>query len=223
MGPIDTGDTAWVLAAAALVLFMTPGLALFYGGLVRSKNVLATMMQSVAAIAVVSIVWVLVGYTLAFGHDIGGLIGGLEHVGLHGVGAAPIALAPTVPQSAFVAFQLMFAIITPALIAGAFAERVRFGGYVLFVAPWSVVVYAPLAHWVWDGGFLGPNGLGASISPAAPSCISAPVPPRLRPRCSWGSVAATRGEASRRTTCRWWSSARASCGSAGSGSTPAAR
>ncbi len=161
MGQIDSGDTAWVLAAAALVLFMTPGLALFYGGLVRSKNVLATMMQAVAAIAVVSIVWVLIGYSLAFGHDLGGVIGGLEHVGLRGVGALPVALAPTVPQSAFVAFQLMFAIITPALIAGAFAERVRFGGYVLFVALWSVVVYAPLAHWVWGGGFLGADGLGA--------------------------------------------------------------
>jgi Amt family ammonium transporter len=161
MGPIDTGDTAWVLAASALVLFMTPGLALFYGGLVRSKNVLATMMQSVAAIGVVSVLWVLVGYSLAFGHDVGGVIGGLEHIGLRGVGADPTGLAPTVPQTAFVAFQLMFAIITPALIAGAFAERVRFGGYVLFVALWSVVVYAPLAHWVWGGGFLGSNGLGA--------------------------------------------------------------
>jgi ammonium transporter, Amt family len=161
MGPIDSGDTAWLLASAALVLFMTPGLALFYGGLVRSKNVLATMMQSVAAIAVVSIVWVLIGYSLAFGHDVGGVIGGLDHLGLSGVDSAPVAFAPTVPQSAFVAFQLMFAIITPALIAGAFAERVRFGGYLVFISLWSVFVYAPLAHWVWGGGFLGANGLGA--------------------------------------------------------------
>jgi Amt family ammonium transporter len=161
MGRIDTGDTAWVLGATALVLFMTPGLALFYGGLVRSKNVLGTMMQSMAAIAIVSVVWLLAGYTLAFGPDTGGLIGGLAHLGFRGVGEAPHALAPTVPQSAFAAFQLMFAVITPALIAGAFAERVRFGGYVLFVALWSLVVYAPLAHWVWGGGFLGAEGIGS--------------------------------------------------------------
>ncbi len=164
MGPgiaIDTGDTGWVLGSAALVLFMTPGLALFYGGLVRSKNVLGTMMQSVAAIAIVSVVWVLAGYTLAFGPDIGGVIGGLAHVGFGGVGEAPHALAPTVPHSAFASFQMMFAVITPALIAGAFAERVRFGGYVAFVALWSLIVYAPLAHWVWGGGFLGVDGIGA--------------------------------------------------------------
>ena len=164
MGPgiaIDTGDTAWVLGSAALVLFMTPGLALFYGGLVRSKNVLGTMMQSVAAIAIVSVVWVLAGYTLAFGPDVGGVIGGLAHLGFRGVGEAPHALAPTVPHSAFASFQMMFAVITPALIAGAFAERVRFGGYVAFVALWSLIVYAPLAHWVWGGGFLGVDGLGA--------------------------------------------------------------
>ena len=158
---IDTGDTGWVLGSAALVLFMTPGLALFYGGLVRSKNVLGTMMQSVAAIAIVSVVWVLAGYSLAFGPDAGGVIGGLAHLGFRGVGVAPHALAPTVPQSAFAAFQMMFAVITPALIAGAFAERVRFGGYVVFVAMWSLVVYAPLAHWVWGGGFLGVDGIGA--------------------------------------------------------------
>jgi ammonium transporter, Amt family len=158
---IDTGDTGWVLASAALVLFMTPGLALFYGGLVRSKNVLGTMMQSVAAIAIVSVVWVLGGYTLAFGPDVGGVIGGLAHIGFRGVTETPQPLAPTVPHSAFAAFQMMFAVITPALIAGAFAERVRFGGYVLFVALWSLIVYAPLAHWVWGGGFLGVDGIGA--------------------------------------------------------------
>ena len=158
---VDTGDTAWVLGAAGLVLFMTPGLALFYGGLVRSKNVLGTMMQSFAAIAIVSIVWVVAGYTLAFGPDAGGLVGTLAHVGFRGVGEVPHALAPTVPATAFAAFQLMFAVITPALIAGAFAERVRFAGYVLFVAVWSLVVYAPLAHWVWGGGFLGAGGVGA--------------------------------------------------------------
>jgi ammonium transporter, Amt family len=158
---IDTGDTAWVLGAAALVLFMTAGLALFYGGLVRSKNVLGTMMQALAAIAIVSVVWLFAGYTLAFGDDVGGLIGGLDHLGFRGVAEAPHALAPTVPHTAFAAFQLMFAVITPALIAGAFAERVRFGGYVAFVAAWSLLVYAPLAHWVWGGGFLGADGIGA--------------------------------------------------------------
>ena len=158
---MDTGDTTWVLTSAALVLFMTPGLALFYGGLVRSKNVLGTMMQSVAAIGVVSILWVLVGYTLAFGPDVGGVIGGLDFAGFAGVGAEPATFAPTIPHSAFAMFQMMFAIITPALIAGAFAERIRFSGYVLFIAIWSLVVYAPLAHWVWGGGFLGASGIGA--------------------------------------------------------------
>jgi Amt family ammonium transporter len=158
---VDSGDTAWVLGAAALVLFMTPGLALFYGGLVRSKNVLGTMMHSIAAIAIVSALWLLVGYTLAFGRDVGGVIGDLAHVGFAGVGAVPDPLAPSVPATGFASFQLMFAVITPALIAGAFAERVRFGGYVLFVAIWSLVVYAPLAHWVWGGGFLGAEGVGA--------------------------------------------------------------
>jgi ammonium transporter, Amt family len=158
---IDTGDTAWVLGSAALVLFMTPGLALFYGGLVRSKNVLGTMMQSVAAIAIVSVVWLLAGYTLAFGPDVGGVIGGLTHLGFRGVAEAPHAFAPTIPHTAFASFQLMFAVITPALIAGAFAERVRFGGFVAFVALWSLVVYSPLAHWVWGGGFLGAGGIGA--------------------------------------------------------------
>ena len=158
---IDTGDTGWVLGAAALVLFMTPGLALFYGGLVRSKKVLSTMIQSVAAIAIVSVVWLLAGYTFAFGPDVGGVIGGLSYLGFRGVGAAPHALAPTVPHTAFAAFQLMFAVITPALIAGAFAERVRFGGYVAFVALWSLFVYSPLAHWVWGAGFLGVDWIGA--------------------------------------------------------------
>jgi Amt family ammonium transporter len=158
---MDTGDTTWVLVSAALVLFMTPGLALFYGGLVRAKNVLATMMQSFAAIGVVSILWVLVGYTLAFGPDRGLLIGGLEHVGFARVGAEPAANAPAIPHTSFAAFQMMFAIITPALIAGAFAERIRFPAYLLFVSLWSLAVYAPLAHWIWGGGFLGPAGIGA--------------------------------------------------------------
>ena len=159
--PIDSGDTAWVLASAALVMFMTPGLALFYGGLVRAKNVLGIVMQSFVALALVSVLWVVVGYTIAFGPDRGMVIGGLDFLGLRGVGAEPSALAPTVPASAFMAFQMMFAIITPALITGAFAERMKFSGYLMFLGLWSVLVYAPLAHWVWGGGFLGTNGVGA--------------------------------------------------------------
>src|SRR5439155_10792255 len=161
MPKVDTGDTAWLLASAALVMFMTPGLALFYGGLVRAKNVLATIMQSFIALALVSILWMLVGYSLAFGPDVGHVIGGLRFAGLHGVGAAPSTLAPTVPASAFMAFQLMFAVITPALITGAFAERMKFSGYLLFLALWSVLIYSPVAHWVWGGGFLGAGHLGA--------------------------------------------------------------
>ena len=158
---IDTGDTAWVLVSAALVMFMTPGLALFYGGLVRAKNVLGTVMQSLIALGVVTVLWVLVGYSLAFGSDHGLLTGGLEYVGLRGVGADPTALAPSVPASSFMVFQMMFAVITPALITGAFAERMRFGGYLLFLGLWSLLVYVPVAHWVWGGGFLGAAGVGA--------------------------------------------------------------
>ena len=161
MHAINSGDTAWVLASAALVMFMTPGLAFFYGGLVRAKNVLGTIMQSFIALALVTVLWVLIGYTLAFGPDKGGVIGGLTYLGLKGVGAAPNAYAPTVPATAFMVYQLMFAIITPALIAGAFAERMKFSGYMMFIGIWSVVVYAPVVHWEWGGGFLGANGVGA--------------------------------------------------------------
>jgi ammonium transporter, Amt family len=158
---INTGDTAWILASAALVMFMTPGLALFYGGLVRAKNVLGTIMQSFIALALVTVLWVLIGYTLAFGPDKAGLIGGLDFVGLRDVGAAPSEYAPTVPATAYMVFQLMFAIITPALIAGAFAERMKFSGYLMLIGMWSIFVYAPVAHWQWGGGFLGANGVGA--------------------------------------------------------------
>jgi Amt family ammonium transporter len=142
-------------------MFMTPGLAFFYGGLVRAKHVLGTIMQSFIALAVVTVLWVLIGYSLAFGPDKAGLIGGLDYVGLHNVGAAPSAYAPTIPATAFMVFQMMFAIITPALIAGAFAERMKFSGYLMLIALWSIFVYAPVAHWEWGGGFLGANGLGA--------------------------------------------------------------
>jgi Amt family ammonium transporter len=158
---IDAGDTAWVLVCAALVMFMTPGLAFFYGGLVRAKHVLGTIMQSFIALAVVTVLWVLVGYSLAFGPDKAGLIGGLDFVGLHNVGAAPSAYAPTIPATAYMVFQMMFAIITPALIAGAFAERMKFSAYLMLIGLWSIFVYAPVAHWEWGGGFLGANGVGA--------------------------------------------------------------
>ena len=161
MPKIDAGDTAWILTSAALVMFMTPGLAFFYAGLVRAKNVLGTAMQSFVALGLVTVLWALVGYTLAFGPDKAGLIGGLRYAGLAGVGAEPSVYAPTVPASAYMMFQLMFAVITPALIAGAFTERMKFSGYLVFVGLWSLVVYAPVAHWVWGGGFLGTAGLGA--------------------------------------------------------------
>ena len=161
MQHIDSGDTAWLLASAALVMFMTPGLALFYGGLVRVKNVVGTMTQSFIALALVTVLWVLIGYTLAFGPDKAGLIGGLEFIGLRHVGAAPSTFAPPVPATAFRVFQLMFAIITPALIAGAFADRMRFSGYLMFIGLWSLLVYAPVVHWEWGGGFLGASGVGA--------------------------------------------------------------
>ena len=157
---IDTGDTAWVLTSTALVLAMTmPGLALFYGGLVRSKNVLGTMMQSIVILCLVSLIWILVGYSLAFGPDKGGLIGGLEWVGLSGVGSEPHpTYGPTIPHQVFMLFQLMFAAITPALITGAFAERMRFSALLLFAVLWSVLIYSPVAHWIWGGGWLGKMG-----------------------------------------------------------------
>jgi Amt family ammonium transporter len=158
---VSSGDTAWLLVSAALVMFMTPGLAFFYGGLVRSKNVVGTIMQSFIALGLVTVLWALVGYSLAFGPDKAGLIGGLDFLGLGGVGAAPSAYAPTVPATSFMVFQMMFAVITPALIAGAFAERMRFSGYLVFIGLWSILVYAPVTHWVWGGGFLGAEGVGA--------------------------------------------------------------
>jgi len=154
---IDKGDTAWVLTSSALVLMMTaPGLALFYGGMVRSKNALGTLMQSFIIMALISVQWVLWGYSLAFGPDKGGIIGGLEWVGLRGVGGEPFdAYSKTIPHQAFMLFQMMFAIITPALITGAFAERKKFSSFLLFTVLWATFVYDPLAHWVWgDGGWL---------------------------------------------------------------------
>jgi ammonium transporter, Amt family len=153
---INTGDTGWVLVSAALVMLMTPALGFFYGGLVRRKNVLATIMHSFFILALISVQWVLWGYTLAFGTDQGGFIGGLDYLGLRGVGAEPNAdYAATIPHSAFMVFQMMFAVITPALITGAFAERKRFKAFVIFTLAWATFVYAPVAHWVWGvGGWL---------------------------------------------------------------------
>jgi Amt family ammonium transporter len=159
---IDSGDTAWVLVSSALVLLMTaPGLALFYGGMVRQKNALATLMQSFIILALISVQWVLWGYTLAFGPDKGGIIGGLAWFGLSGVGPTPNAdYAATIPHTAFMLFQMMFAVITPALITGAFAERKKFSTFLVFILVWATVVYDPLAHWVWGvGGWL--RNLGA--------------------------------------------------------------
>jgi len=150
---MDSGDTAWLLMSTALVMIMLPGLALFYGGLVRRKNVLSTIMHSFFGLAIVSVVWVIVGFTLAFGPDVNGwgLIGGLDFAFFNGVGLEPSATyAVTVPFVLFAAFQMMFAAITPALITGAFAERKRFSAFVLFTVLWSILVYSPLAHWVWS-------------------------------------------------------------------------
>ena len=156
---MDSGDTAWILASSALVLLMTPGLAFFYGGLVRGKNVLGTMMHSFIAIALVSVVWVLWGYSLAFGPDLGGFVGNLEWFGLKGVAAAAAGpYSDTIPHQAFMIFQCMFAIITPALVTGAFAERMKFSALCIFIVLWVTIVYAPLAHWVWGGGWLGDLG-----------------------------------------------------------------
>ena len=152
---INTGDTAFVLICAALVCFMTPGLAFFYGGLVRKKNVLTIMMQSFIAMGVVAVIWFFCGFSLAFGGDVGGVIGNLQYAFLNGVGMEPnAAYAGTIPFAVFFLFQLMFAVITPALITGAFADRMTFKSYLIFLSLWSLLVYVPSAHWVWGGGFL---------------------------------------------------------------------
>jgi ammonium transporter, Amt family len=156
-GPkIDTGDTAWVLVSAALVMLMTPGLALFYGGMVRGKNVLSTIMQSFFIVALISVQWVLIGYTLAFGPDVHGLVGSMDWFGLNGVGQDPNPdYSATIPHLAFVAFQCMFAVITPALITGSFAERMKFPVFAVFTFLWATLLYDPMAHWVWGvGGWL---------------------------------------------------------------------
>jgi len=160
-GKIDAGDTAFVLLSAALVMLMTPGLAMFYGGMVRKKNVLATVMQSFVAIALISIQWILFGYSLSFGPDVSGVIGNLDWIGLKGVGIEPNPdYASTVPHVAFMIYQAMFAVITPALITGAFAERMKFLAFLVFTLLWSTIVYDPVAHWIWGtGGWLRKMGV----------------------------------------------------------------
>jgi len=156
---MNTGDTAFLLVSSALVLLMTPGLGLFYGGMVRTRNVLGTIMHSFFALGLVTVIWILWGYTLAFGPDVGGVIGSFKYFGLAGVGLDPHpTYGPTIPHVLFMIFQCMFAVITPALITGAFAERMKFSAYVVFTALWLTLVYCPLAHWVWGGGWLGKLG-----------------------------------------------------------------
>ncbi len=185
-GKIDSGDTAWMLVATALVMVMLPGLALFYGGLVRRKNVLSTIMHSFFGLALVSVVWVLIGFSLAFGPDVTGmgLLGGLDYAGFINVGLAPSPVyGTTIPFVLFGAFQLMFAAITPALITGAFAERKRFASFVIFTVLWSVFVYSPIAHWVWaaDGWLykLGALDFAGGTVVHASSGVSALIVARL--------------------------------------------
>ena len=158
---MNPADTAFVLVSAALVMLMTPGLALFYGGMVRSKNILATLMENFILLGVVGVLWALYGYSLAFGPDVGSFIGNLDYLGLMGVGTEPFkAYSETIPHQTFMIYQAMFAIITPALITGAFAERMKFSTFLVFMVLWVTLVYCPVAHWVWgDGGWL--KGLGA--------------------------------------------------------------
>ena len=151
----DTGDTAWMLTSTALVLMMTiPGLFLFYGGLVRSKNVLSTIMHSFFCAALISVTWVIYGYSMAFGTSQGGLVGGMDFIGLKNILGTASAVAPTIPQILFVAYQCTFAIITPALISGTFAERMSFPAFALYTLLWSTFIYNPLCHWVWGGGWI---------------------------------------------------------------------
>ena len=158
---MNSGDTAFMLVSAALVMLMTPGLALFYGGMVRSKNVLATIMENFILLGVISVLWAFYGYSLAFGPDVGHFIGNLDWVGLAGVGLEPFkTYSETIPHQTFMIYQAMFAVITPALITGAFAERMKFSSFLVFMVLWFTIVYCPVAHWVWgDGGWL--KNLGA--------------------------------------------------------------
>ena len=190
---VNGADTSWILISSALVLFMTPGLALFYGGMVRAKNMLAMLMMNYVAMGVVTILWVVVAASLAFsGNEVSGLVGNLGLVGFRGVGLGNEIFGYSIPDSLFLGFQMMFAIITPALIAGAVAERMKFSAWVAFVAIWSVIVYAPMAHWVWGGGFIATQvkavdfagGLVVHINAGAAALALVLV---LGPRIGWGN------------------------------------
>ena len=222
MDAISAGDTAWVLMSTALVLVMTPALGFFYGGMVRRKNLLSTLTLSFAMVALISIQWVLLGYTLAFGADRAGLIGGLEHLAFVGVGADPSSYAPTIPHLAFAAFQMMFAIITPALITGAFVERVNFKAFILFSLLWATLVYDPVCHWVWgEGGILRSIGAldfaGGTVVHITAGFSALAFALVIGPRKGFGSAPGSP------TTSPTWCWAPACCGWAGSGSTAAAR
>lgn len=192
---ISAGDTAWVLASACLVMIMTPGVGLFYGGMVRRKNAIATIMLSFTILALISVQWVLYGYSLAFGPDIGGLIGGLEWLGLKGVGQEPsLNYATTIPHLAFMMFQAMFAIITVALITGAFVERIKFSAFLVFSVLWATFVYDPIAHWVWGaGGWLGKFGAldfaGGTVVHISSGISALAIALVIGPRKGFGKVA----------------------------------
>src|SRR6202453_4303409 len=161
--PLNSGDTAWMITSSALVLMMTiPGLGLFYGGMVRKKNILATLAQSFGATCVITVLWMVIGYSIAFTGS-GPFIGDFKYVMLAPMGVASVsALAPTIPETVYMFFQMTFAIITPALIAGALADRMKYSAFLLFMGAWLLLVYCPIAHWVWSAkGFLGTGGLGA--------------------------------------------------------------
>ena len=191
---INAGDTAWVLISTALVLVMTPALGFFYSGMVRRKNVLSTLNLSIITMALVSIQWVLIGYTLAFGATCKGLIGGLTFLGLNGVAGLPNAdYAPTIPHLAFSAYQMMFAVITPALITGAFVERIRFKTFLLFTLLWATLVYDPVAHWVWGvGGVLHNLGAldfaGGTVVHVTAGFAALALALAIRPRHGFGSI-----------------------------------
>ena len=222
MGHIDSGDTAFVLISGALVSLMTPGLAFFYGGLVRRKNVLAIMMQSFISMGIVTIIWVFGGYSLAFGHSIGGrhrrhlpVLRALRNMD----GCCP---ATHIPLLAHFGYQEMFAIITPALITGAFADRVNFKAYLWFLVIWSILIYIPFCHWIWGGGFLDSWGEAWPILREASSSTSARASPPW-PRSSWSaSERSSQVRRPRRITSPSSRSAPACSGSVGSASTAAA-
>ncbi len=216
---IDTGDTAWMLTSTALVLMMTvPGLALFYAGMVRKKNVLATLMQSFAICCLITIVWMVAGYSLAFTNGTGvtaPYIGDFSRVFLNGIGehiakgvdtpftlgAGPDnATAYTIPETVYMMYQMTFAIITPALIAGAFADRMKFSAMCVFMVLWSLIVYCPIAHSVWSATGMSAPRSARSTSPAAPWCTSTPASPGWCARSCWASASATGTTTWRRTT-----------------------